>query len=632
MTDYIFFGILNWHDRKQRPQEIPYHLSKNKKNRIFYIEPILTINLGSWYQLIDKPSDNLTVLRLSTIDEQTNPYRGRLTERQSYFSSLAVNKIVLDFKLKEVTIVSQLPFWGDLFRKLPNHKRIYDCMDHHSGFENNSVITEDMEKELIENVDGVITTSASIFEKIQHKNKTIIRNGMNINVFKPVEKISSDTSKSIVVGYFGAVDHWFDVELLSLLVSLRSDLSFEIVGHVSKNIYERLKEFSNVKFFGEVMHKDIPAKIINWDIGIIPFKIIQLTLSTNPVKAYEYAALGIPVISTRLPEMELNPSFTRKIIGNVWEFSEAINSYLVDTDEEKNMRVDWAHQNSWDQRTLDFENFCESTLDTRKISIVILHYGSLRQTINCIHSIESSYRNVSLIVINNALDMDLQSRIDELNYQLEILIINPDRNLGFSGGVNLGLRNVQREYVVLINNDAEVTSGFLYPMHRTLIEHPSIKITAPATDKSGNEAQIPIGKGPNSWKSLNLFKAANNGNYRVNYSLSFFCVMFEMKLIDEIGFLDERYEIGMFEDDDFVRRVQLANHSVAICFDSYVYHEISSSFNIMESEERIRIFESNKKKYESKWGQWIPHKYLQRIPTIDNVVVDQDLSHLRINN
>jgi hypothetical protein len=169
-------------------------------------------------------------------------------------------------------------------------------------------------------------------------------------------------------------------------------------------------------------------------------------------------------------------------------------------------------------------------------------------------------------------------------------------------------------------------------MIRTLIQQPSIKIVAPATDKSGNEAQIPIGKGPNFWKNLNLFKAANNGNYRVNYSLSFFCVTFEMKLIDEIGFLDERYEIGMFEDDDFVRRVQLANYFVAICFDSYVYHEISSSFNIMESEERIKIFESNKKKYESKWGRWIPHKYLQRIPTVDDLVVDEDLSHLRINN
>jgi hypothetical protein len=632
MTDYIFFGILNWHDRKQRPQEIPYHISKNKANRVIYIEPVMTINLGTWYQVIDKPSENLTIIRLSTIDQRTNPYRGRLTGRQSYFSSLAVNKIVSDFNLKEVTIVSQLPFWGNLFKRLPNYKRIYDCMDHHSGFENNSEETESMERDLIENVDGVITTSDSIFEKIQHDNKTIIRNGMNINVFKPVEMKSKDRSKSTVVGYLGAVDHWFDVELLSLLVSLRSDLSFEIVGNIPKNIYERLRVFSNIKFFGEVLHKDIPDMIVNWNIGIIPFKITQLTLSTNPVKAYEYAALGIPVISTRLPEMELNPSFTRRIIGNVWEFSEAINSYLDDTDEEKNMRVDWAHQNSWDHRSLDFENFCESTLDTRKISIVILHYGSLRQTINCIRSIESSYRNVSLIVINNALDMDLQSSIDELNYQLEILIINPDRNLGFSGGVNLGLRNVQREYVVLLNNDAEVTSGFLYPMIRTLIQQPSIKIVAPATDKSGNEAQIPIGKGPNFWKNLNLFKAANNGNYRVNYSLSFFCVTFEMKLIDEIGFLDERYEIGMFEDDDFVRRVQLANYFVAICFDSYVYHEISSSFNIMESEERIKIFESNKKKYESKWGRWIPHKYLQRIPTVDDLVVDEDLSHLRINN
>jgi hypothetical protein len=52
----------------------------------------------------------------------------------------------------------------------------------------------------------------------------------------------------------------------------------------------------------------------------------------------------------------------------------------------------------------------------------------------------------------------------------------------------------------------------------------------------------------------------------------------------------------------------------------------------MESEERKKIFESNKKRYETKWGQWIPHKYLQRIPKMDNISVDEDLSRLRIND
>ena len=111
----------------------------------------------------------------------------------------------------------------------------------------------------------------------------------------------------------------------------------------------------------------------------------------------------ISVDTTHLPEMELNPTFTRKIIETVWEFSEAIDSYIYDTEEERRKRVNWAHQNSWNHRALDFENFCDSTLDTRKISIITLHYGSIEQTINCIRSIENNHENVNLIIVNNVL-------------------------------------------------------------------------------------------------------------------------------------------------------------------------------------------------------------------------------------
>jgi hypothetical protein len=51
----------------------------------------------------------------------------------------------------------------------------------------------------------------------------------------------------------------------------------------------------------------------------------------------------------------------------------------------------------------------------------------------------------------------------------------------------------------------------------------------------------------------------------------------------------------------------------------------------MNPAERLKIFESNKRKYESKWGKWTLHKYLQKIPEIDNINIGEDLSLLRIN-
>jgi glycosyltransferase involved in cell wall biosynthesis len=64
-----------------------------------------------------------------------------------------------------------------------------------------------------------------------------------------------------------------------------------------------LQKIRNVKFFGKVPYKELPTKLKEFDIGIIPFKINKLTKAVDPVKVYEYMAAGKNVVSTDLPEL-----------------------------------------------------------------------------------------------------------------------------------------------------------------------------------------------------------------------------------------------------------------------------------------------------------------------------------------
>ena len=635
MTDYIFFGILNWYDRKQRPQQIPEHLAE-KGHRVVYIEPILQSNVGSWFSELCTIGSNLKVCKLPTFGDVPNPYTQCFREEQGLFAAVCVNKIIEHYNLQNPILVAQIPFWETVFKFLPMYTRIYDCMDDHEDFENNNInLVRTLETNLIKSVDGVITSSLGLFNKFDIKNKCIIRNGVNLAVFKDSRQTNkyNEVNKSKVkkIGYFGAVDHWFDVDLFIMLVRLRPDLNFEVIGNINKNIKYRFEGIENLKLLGEVEHNKLPDMIKTWRVGVIPFKLNNLILATNPVKAYEFACMGIPIVATKIPELYENPEFSRTLADNIWEFNEAINHYLEEESNEDMLRCQWAEVNSWDERCEEFEKFCAELNCQLDTTIIILHYGRVQTTFECLDSIYEHYNSsLKIILVNNGCDSGLRAELRNSGYDKFVTLIEPKSNLGFAKGVNYALKFVETKYILLLNNDAKVTSGFLKPLKRALEKNKNIKIVGPASDKSGNEAFVPFDTTKELTDKLILFRMLNYGNVRINYSLSFFCILIEKDTIESFGILDERFEIGMFEDDDYVRRIQNSGFKVGICYDSYVFHKISSSFNLMNSEERNRIFLSNKEIYEKKWGSWIPHEYLKPLPDISEIMINQHFIRYRV--
>ena len=77
----------------------------------------------------------------------------------------------------------------------------------------------------------------------------------------------------------------------------------------------------------------------------------------------------------------------------------------------------------------------------------------------------------------------------------------------------------------------------------------------------------------------------------------------------KVGKLDEAFGRGFFEDDDYCRRIERLGLRVVCAEDVFIHHHLSASFNKLRHQERQDLFEMNKKIYEEKWGEWIPHSY-----------------------
>jgi len=88
----------------------------------------------------------------------------------------------------------------------------------------------------------------------------------------------------------------------------------------------------------------------DFDIGIIPFKKNELTASVDPIKYYEYRALGLPVISTDFGEMTLRKgedgTFISSDVLDIEHLVESALRYVPDAESLRQFSVG----NAWDTR------------------------------------------------------------------------------------------------------------------------------------------------------------------------------------------------------------------------------------------------------------------------------------------
>lgn len=155
-----------------------------------------------------------------------------------------------------------------------------------------------------------------------------------------------------VAGYYGALARWFDFELVEALARRRPDLSIVLIGpDYDGSLRERdWSGLPNLFYLGEKDYADLPAYLARWDVATIPFVINDITLSTSPLKMFEYMAAGKPVVSTPLPECARHPEVF--IARDVEEFSRQIDRALERRAEPEFVEAlrAVALSNTWDAR------------------------------------------------------------------------------------------------------------------------------------------------------------------------------------------------------------------------------------------------------------------------------------------
>lgn len=95
------------------------------------------------------------------------------------------------------------------------------------------------------------------------------------------------------------------------------------------------------------------------------------------------------------------------------------------------------------------------------VSIITLNYGQAKTTCEFLESCRSlTYPNYEILVCDMKSDEDPKAIIHPEDY-LHTTLFCSDSNRGFAGGNNWGMQFAKGDYILLLNNDTEVTPGLI---------------------------------------------------------------------------------------------------------------------------------------------------------------------------
>jgi len=277
-----------------------------------------------------------------------------------FFFRQLLGRIDQSFKLDQPAVIATNPFAVDFVKETRPWPAFYYCVDDYTEYPGvNKDAAIELERELLGLVRGVAATAARLLESRKTgTNDIYLPHGVDLDHFSSAGR-QDRQSHEPVIGFFGLLSDWVDVEYIAGIAKARPDWTIELLGRIDTDI-SALKGTGNIRFRNAVPFSELPIAASNFDVGLIPFRVNQLTRAVNPLKLLEYFAMGLPVVSTNLPEVaRFRPA---AVIAETPELAVgAIESILAsESDERRRSRIQIASDNSWARRANDLVAWIES--------------------------------------------------------------------------------------------------------------------------------------------------------------------------------------------------------------------------------------------------------------------------------
>jgi GT2 family glycosyltransferase len=250
------------------------------------------------------------------------------------------------------------------------------------------------------------------------------------------------------------------------------------------------------------------------------------------------------------------------------------------------------------------------------LHVVLLNWNLPDDTIQCVDSIRVNLPpDVEIIIVDNGSTDDSATLLGE-RFGSQVKLIENLQNLGFAGGVNVGIRYALEkgaQSVLLLNNDTTVHPDMISHLVSAAAEHPRAGVVGPVIYYYNRPQRIwRFGDREYRWLPVpvqlpnHLVSKAKPAAFQVDYVTA--CAMLiRREVLERVGLFDTRYFM-YFEDADFCRRVRQAGYEIWCIPEARMWHKVSLSARKQKPATR----------YAQAWGraqfyQQHPHGFSRRL-------------------
>jgi glycosyltransferase involved in cell wall biosynthesis len=260
--------------------------------------------------------------------------------------------------LRDFQLWSFLPNAGEYVGKLGESLVVYYCTDEWSSFSYlDGQKMSSMERQLMQRADVCFMTARSLVEskKGVNRNTFLAPHGVDhahfAKALAPDTTIPSEvaTLPHPIIGFFGLIQEWIDLDLLARMARTHPDWSIVLIGKSAVDT-SALKSLPNIYLLGRRPYGALPGYCRAFDVGIIPFKVNELTRNINPIKLREYLSAGLPVVSTDLPEVKFYSEEAYVACGHDEFIGGVEQAIREDSAEARSRRSDSMRGETWDAR------------------------------------------------------------------------------------------------------------------------------------------------------------------------------------------------------------------------------------------------------------------------------------------
>ena len=219
-----------------------------------------------------------------------------------------------------------------------------------------------------------------------------------------------------------------------------------------------------------------------------------------------------------------------------------------------------------------------------EITIIILIF---EEELDIIYKCLNSVKNFEIIIIDNSNNISRKEKILE-KFKIFKYFLNK-KNLGFGKGNNIGIKNCNTKYLLILNPDCVIPEETIFTLQKTLEKYPDCFISTPTlVDENNNLTQ-----NASAFPEISSIKepVEIDGDICCQSALGavMFCRTDELK---DLGMFDENFFI-FFEDDDLCKRIRLIKRSVIQLYNVKAIHQHGQGKSVKNSFKRSFIVNFN---------------------------------------